>query len=202
MSVEGSNKVCHQSEITRATFDLYFDGLSAVVDELLEEVLNTAQRIGRPPEGDLIEFMAQLGERDDPALLMKYYDQLPACLRAATGPRGRGRLVRACPVRSLRHLRGGALLIQKVEYDAHDHDNEFNYRLRCNHARQIPQGIHQNNARNEQNHISEQGDGYGVDCLAQGLKIGSNDVDYTDQRSGQTDHPKEGRRLRDQFSVI
>ena len=49
--------LCRQAEITRATFYLHFDSPSAVVDELLEEVLNTTQRTGRPPEGGLIEFM-------------------------------------------------------------------------------------------------------------------------------------------------
>lgn len=49
-----------------------------------------------------------------------------------------------------------SLLIQKVEYDAYDHDNKFNHRLRRDHAWQVPQRIHQNNARNEQDHISEQ----------------------------------------------
>ena len=79
--------LCRQAEITRATFYLHFDGLSAVVDELLEEALSTAQRTGRPPEGSLIEFMDQLGERDDPSLLMEHYDQLPTCLRAADDPK-------------------------------------------------------------------------------------------------------------------
>ena len=88
-----------------------------------------------------------------------------------------------------------SLLIQKVEYDAYDHDNKFNHRLRRDHARQAPQCIHQHNARNEQDHISEHGDDHGVDRLAQGLKIGSNDVDHADQRRGQTDYSQEGRRL-------
>lgn len=79
--------LCRQAEITRATFYLHFDSPSAVVDELLEEVLNTTQRTGRPPEGGLIEFMDWLGEQDDPALLMEHYDQLPTCLRAADDPK-------------------------------------------------------------------------------------------------------------------
>ena len=40
-----------------ATFYLHFDGISAVVDELLEEALGIAEQEGRAPGRDLIEFM-------------------------------------------------------------------------------------------------------------------------------------------------
>lgn len=75
--------LCKQAEITRATFYLHFDGLSSVVDELLEEALGTAERAGKALEGNLVEFMAWLGEKDDPALVREHYSELPTCLRVA-----------------------------------------------------------------------------------------------------------------------
>lgn len=75
--------LCKQAEITRATFYLHFDGISSVVDELLDEALGTAERTGTTPEGNLIDFMAWLGEKDDPALVREHYSELPTCLRVA-----------------------------------------------------------------------------------------------------------------------
>ncbi len=79
--------LCRQAEITRATFYLHFDSLSAVVDELLEEALGTAERSGVAPEGNPIEFWGWLGEQDDPALLREHYNKLPTCLRVADDPK-------------------------------------------------------------------------------------------------------------------
>ena len=75
--------LCKQAEITRATFYLHFDGISSVVDELLDEALGTAERTGKTPEGSLNDFMAWLGEKDDPALVREHYSELPTCLRVA-----------------------------------------------------------------------------------------------------------------------
>lgn len=75
--------LCKQAEITRATFYLHFDGISAVVDALLDEALRTAERSGREPEENPIEFWAWLGAQDDPALLEEHYSELPTCLRIA-----------------------------------------------------------------------------------------------------------------------
>lgn len=79
--------LCRQAEITRATFYLHFDGISAVVDELLEEALGIAEQEGRAPGRDLIEFMDWLGRKDDPALLLEHYNELPTCLRVAEEPK-------------------------------------------------------------------------------------------------------------------
>lgn len=79
--------LCRQAEITRATFYLHFDGLSAVVDELLEEALGTAERTGTFPEGDPFELWGWLGEQDDPKLVEQYYHTLPTCLRVADDPK-------------------------------------------------------------------------------------------------------------------
>lgn len=79
--------LCRQAEITRATFYLHFDGLSAVVEELLEDALETAERAGKEPEGNLIDFMAWLGEQDDPELVRRHYSELPTCLRVAADPK-------------------------------------------------------------------------------------------------------------------
>lgn len=75
--------LCRQAEITRATFYLHFDGISSVVDELLEEALGTAERTGTQPEGNPIEFWAWLGDQNDPALVNEHYSKLPTCLRVA-----------------------------------------------------------------------------------------------------------------------
>lgn len=79
--------LCRQAEITRATFYLHFDSLSAVVDELIEEALKIAERTGTFPEGNPFEFWAWLGAQDDPALVEKYYNTLPTCLRVADDPK-------------------------------------------------------------------------------------------------------------------
>lgn len=75
--------LCRQAEITRATFYLHFDSISSVVDELLDEALETAERTGKTPEGNPIDMWAWLGEQDDPALLDQHYSELPTCLRVA-----------------------------------------------------------------------------------------------------------------------
>lgn len=75
--------LCKQAEITRATFYLHYDGLSSVVDEVLEDALGTTERAGKDPEGNPVEFWAWLGAQDDPALVEEHYSELPTCLRVA-----------------------------------------------------------------------------------------------------------------------
>lgn len=74
---------CAARRRSRAAFYLHFDGLSAVVDELLEETLGAAERTGTFSKGDPFELWGWLREQDDPKLVEQYYHTLPICLRVA-----------------------------------------------------------------------------------------------------------------------
>ncbi|VBB09349.1 tetr bacterial regulatory protein hth signature [Lucifera butyrica] len=82
--------VCEEAEVTRATFYLHFDSLTAVLDEILVEALKMAENSSANPNEDMLQMLHLItnGERD-PEKLQKHDTLLPVCQRVADLPKYR-----------------------------------------------------------------------------------------------------------------
>ena len=73
--------LCRQAEITRATFYLHYDDLTAVVEELVEDALQISE--ANSSGADLMENLYQLARAETLEELRQCNDLFPACQRVA-----------------------------------------------------------------------------------------------------------------------
>ena len=73
--------LCRQAEITRATFYLHYDGLTAVVEELVEDALQISE--ANSGGEDLMENLYHLARAETLEELRQCNDLFPACQRVA-----------------------------------------------------------------------------------------------------------------------
>lgn len=81
------SSVCKQAEITRATFYLHYDNLSAVLDELLDEALLISDRNNEHPSYDILQILNLALNNDKQQSLYNDDSLLPACQRIANHPK-------------------------------------------------------------------------------------------------------------------
>ena len=82
--------ICKTAEITRATFYLHFNDLTAVVDELLVEALELAGETVEKSNEDMLQALRLLANgKRDPGKLKNYDALLPVCQRVADLPKYR-----------------------------------------------------------------------------------------------------------------
>lgn len=81
---------CKQAEVSRATFYLHFDDLTAVLDECLADALRIADAAGGNPNTDMLKMMHMIASGEfDTEMLQANDTLLPACQRAADLPKYR-----------------------------------------------------------------------------------------------------------------
>ena len=75
---------CKQAEVSRATFYLHFDDLTAVLDECLADALKIADAAGGNPNTDMLKMLHMIASGEfDTEMLQANDTLLPACQRAA-----------------------------------------------------------------------------------------------------------------------
>ena len=79
--------VCKQAEITRATFYLHFDDLTAVLDSTLEDALSLTMHGTDNPNQDMIQLMGLFSDAPNAATAKPHETLLPACQRVADLPK-------------------------------------------------------------------------------------------------------------------
>lgn len=79
--------VCKQAEITRATFYLHFDDLTAVLDSTLEDALSLTMHGTDNPNQDMIQLMGLFSDAPNAATVKQHETLLPACQRVADLPK-------------------------------------------------------------------------------------------------------------------
>lgn len=79
--------VCKQAEITRATFYLHFDDLTAVLDSTLEDALSLTMHGTDNPNQDMIQLMGLFSDAPNAATVKQHETLLPACQRVADSPK-------------------------------------------------------------------------------------------------------------------
>ena len=82
--------VCKKAEVTRATFYIHFDDLTAVLDEILMEALKIAEDTSEKSNENMLQMLHLItsGERD-PEKLQNHDSLLPVCQRVADLPKYR-----------------------------------------------------------------------------------------------------------------
>ena len=81
---------CKQAEVSRATFYLHFDDLTAVLDECLADALKIADAAGGNPNTDMLKMLHMIASGEfDTEMLQANDTLLPACQRAADLPKYR-----------------------------------------------------------------------------------------------------------------
>ena len=81
---------CKQAEVSRATFYLHFDDLTAVLDECLADALKIADAAGGNPNTDMLKMLHKIASGEfDTEMLQANDTLLPACQRAADLPKYR-----------------------------------------------------------------------------------------------------------------
>ena len=79
---------CKQAEVSRATFYLHFDDLTAVLDECLADALKIADAAGGNPNTDMLKMLHMIASGEfDTEMLQANDTLLPACQRAADLPK-------------------------------------------------------------------------------------------------------------------
>lgn len=81
------SSVCKQAEITRATFYLHYDNLSAVLDELLDEALMISEENAGHPAYDVIQMLNLILRHEENTYTHSDDSLLPACQRIANHPK-------------------------------------------------------------------------------------------------------------------
>lgn len=79
--------VCKQAEITRATFYLHFDDLTAVLDSTLDDALKLADNNTSSPNDNMLEMLGILSSAPDAETIKQHETLLPACQRVADMPK-------------------------------------------------------------------------------------------------------------------
>ena len=81
---------CKQADVSRATFYLHFDDLTAVLDECLADALKIADAAGGNPNTDMLKMLHMIASGEfDTEMLQANDTLLPACQRAADLPKYR-----------------------------------------------------------------------------------------------------------------
>ena len=81
---------CKQAEVSRATFYLHFDDLTAVLDECLADALKIADAADGNPNTDMLKMLHMIASGEfDTEMLQANDTLLPACQRAADLPKYR-----------------------------------------------------------------------------------------------------------------
>lgn len=81
------SSVCKKAEITRATFYLHYDNLSAVLDELLDEALLISDQNNEHPSYDILQILNLVLNNNEQKFLYSDDSFLPACQRIANHPK-------------------------------------------------------------------------------------------------------------------
>jgi hypothetical protein len=81
--------VCKQAEITRATFYLHYDNLSAVLDEVLDDALLIAEQDSDNPITGMLNMLKLITDNPKLSALQEHDILLPACQRVASNPKYR-----------------------------------------------------------------------------------------------------------------
>jgi len=82
--------VCKQADITRATFYLHFDDLTAVLDEILEDALQITENVSDHSNEDILHILHLITSAErDPEKLKECDSLLPVCQRMADLPKYR-----------------------------------------------------------------------------------------------------------------
>ncbi len=79
--------VCKQAEITRTTFYIHYDNLTAVLDEVLDDALRITEHESQDPNGDMFKMLSILTQEKTPEALSKHDTLLPVCQRVADQPK-------------------------------------------------------------------------------------------------------------------
>lgn len=79
--------VCKQAEVTRATFYLHFDDLTAVLDATLEDALQLTNQYTGNPNQDMLHMLGLLSDSPIGDTIRKNETLLPACQRVADIPK-------------------------------------------------------------------------------------------------------------------
>ena len=81
---------CKQAEVSRATFYLHFDDLTAVLDECLADALRIADEADGNPNTDMLKMLHMITSGEyDTEMLRANESLLPACQRVADLPKYR-----------------------------------------------------------------------------------------------------------------
>lgn len=79
--------VCKQAEITRATFYLHYDNLTAVLDEVLDDALQMTEQQSADPNEDMFKMLGILTQQSSAEELKQHDSLLPVCQRVADQPK-------------------------------------------------------------------------------------------------------------------
>lgn len=79
--------VCKQAEVTRATFYIHYDNLTAVLDEVLDDALRITEHESADPNEDMFKILSILNRENNVEELKKHDTLLPVCQRVADQPK-------------------------------------------------------------------------------------------------------------------
>lgn len=79
--------VCKQAEVTRATFYIHYDNLTAVLDEVLDDALRITEHESADPNEDMFKMLSILNRENNVEELKKHDTLLPVCQRVADQPK-------------------------------------------------------------------------------------------------------------------
>ncbi|HIR89906.1 MAG TPA: TetR/AcrR family transcriptional regulator [Candidatus Fimimorpha faecalis] len=81
--------LCRQAEITRATFYIHYDNLTVVLNELLEDALQTTEHESSNLNSNMLKMLDFITSQRNLTTLEQYDTLLPICQRIANQPKYR-----------------------------------------------------------------------------------------------------------------
>ena len=81
--------LCRQAEITRATFYIHYDNLTVVLNELLEDALQTTEHESSNLNSNMLKMLVFITSQRNLTTLEQYDTLLPICQRIANQPKYR-----------------------------------------------------------------------------------------------------------------
>ncbi len=81
--------LCRQAEITRATFYIHYDNLTVVLNELLEDALQTTEHESSNLSSNMLKMLDFITSQRNLTTLEQYDTLLPICQRIANQPKYR-----------------------------------------------------------------------------------------------------------------
>ena len=81
--------LCRQAEITRATFYIHYDNLTVVLNELLEDALQTTEHESSNLNSNMLKMLDFITSQRNLTTLEQYDTLLPICQRIAKQPKYR-----------------------------------------------------------------------------------------------------------------
>ena len=81
--------LCRQAEITRATFYIHYDNLTVVLNELLEDALQTTEHESSNLNSNMLKMLDFIPSQRNLTTLEQYDTLLPICQRIANQPKYR-----------------------------------------------------------------------------------------------------------------